>query len=145
MLGLNEEIDKTEIVSFEIAKLAFKVGFDKPCFLVYNEDGELEYPNDFTGRDVFTIDDIRNTWDNEHPAYLAPYHYSLSNWITELYGFYPVFIFDNDKGIWRHEIKSVKRDLGNLPYTSPEKYNVTISEEYSVYLKNILSANILWY
>lgn len=88
-----DETYKTEIVSFEVAKLAFEAGFDRPCFLNYDELGRLENPMDWIGKYRFTIDDVREAFDNEHPSYLCPYQDGLSRWILDKYKLYPIFIF----------------------------------------------------
>ena len=132
------DIDKKEIVSFDVAKLAFRAGFDKSCFLAYNEDGELEYPNDFTGRNIFTIDDIRSAWDNEHPAYLAPYQDSLNRWLLNKYEVYPTFIFDREKETWSYNIRSTTLSF-NVSYNEDIK---TFSEIFNTYLEKTLNSII---
>lgn len=70
-------------ITFETAKLAKKVGFNKDCFFavdaLYPNDEHLAY--DLTGETFFTQKDILNAQENGHDCYLLPFQSQLQEWL----------------------------------------------------------------
>ena len=76
-----------ELVSFELAKLSKKKGFNEEWFYSYTTDDksniDLHSSFDLTGEFMFTEEDLQAAEENEYSAWFAPTRAFLQKWLRE--------------------------------------------------------------
>lgn len=107
---------KDQLVSFEIATLARRKGFNEPCYCAYSSEEDditdedssifIQKCIDYTGEEFFTDEDIRAAIDNGYSrTCLAPTQSLLQRWLREKYKLMiGLTYYDVHGGFWEWRI-----------------------------------------